>query len=260
MYLFKPTISINTQGVILSKLACCVHVVDVGTHEVIVQNSLCPTRQIALGWELVGDQTTEGRSPQKVYKTYDLSFTEGSTLRLDLESWMGDQFKNRIRQFDLKSLLGKYCMLELVPYSLREAGNDHFVQKISLLPTGFDQAALAKPLAPFGVFKISTPDMEMFKRLPHAIQEQIKSSPECNWLTTKWSASKYRFPTRHQFGTTAKYVKLTKEKYYCRINHPDGTNTFHYTYYEDPGGNQFSMSQDDYKAVRGISEQLLESW
>lgn len=240
-------------------IACCIQVIDLGTQRINAPDGVWFARKIMFTWELIGNNTADDRGPHAVYKTYDLSFTEDSELRQDLQSWLGDEFKNRIRQFDLKSMLGKYCMLELITCG-GELGSEQLIQKITPLPNGSDQSTLAKPSAQLGVFNISTPDLEMFGRLPHAIQEQIKSSPECNWLTTKGSSSKYKFAKRHQDGVTAKYVKLTKEKYYCRINHPDGTDTFHYTYYEDPGGNEFSMSQDEYKAIRGISEQLLESW
>ena len=154
------------------------HVVDVGTQEVVEQSSLRLTRQIALGWELVDDQTTEGRSPQKVYKTYDMSFTEGSALRQDLESWMGDEFNDRIKRFDLKSILGKYCILTLGSSSGEDGEVNHFVNEISPLPSDLDQKILAKPLTRYGIFMISEPYMDLFDNLPVEIQEQIKSSPE----------------------------------------------------------------------------------
>ena len=244
----------------LSGIFCCVQLIDIGTQRVAAYDGSGLRRKIIVRWELVVGPVANSLMPKTVYKTYDMSFTEGSAMRQDLESWFGDEFNDRIRRFDLKSILGKYCMLTLASSSGGVGERDHSVQRITPLTTGFNQAPLLKPMTPFGIFNISTPDMEMFERLPHEIQEQIKNSPECNWLPTNRSSSKYRFPIRHQSGTTAKYVKLTNEKYYCRINHPDGTNTFHYTYHEDPGGNEFSMSEDDYKAVRGISEQLLQSW
>jgi hypothetical protein len=178
MYLLKPTISINTQGVILSEPACCVHVIDVGTQDGIVQSNLFKMRQIALGWELACNQTTKARSPQVVYKTYDMSFAEGSALRQDLESWMGDEFKDRIRRFDLKSILGKYCMLTLSSSSGENGEVHHFVNEITPLSSDLEQKTLVKPLTRYGVFMISEPDMDLFDNLPFEIQELIKKSPE----------------------------------------------------------------------------------
>ncbi len=64
----------------------------------------------------------------------------------------------------------------------------------------------------------------------------------------------YKFSNGHESGTKATYIKFTKELCYCRVNHPDGTNTFHYSYVDDPGWNEFPITEQAYKAVRGIQE------
>ena len=64
----------------------------------------------------------------------------------------------------------------------------------------------------------------------------------------------YRFNNRHQTGVDAFYVKFTKELYYCRVCHGDGHNTFHYSWVDDPGQNEFPLTEQEYKAVRGKTE------
>ncbi len=67
----------------------------------------------------------------------------------------------------------------------------------------------------------------------------------------------YKFRNSHEPGTCALYIKLTKERYYCRVNHPDGSNTFHYSYVDDPGQNEFIITERDYKSIRGIREDFF---
>ncbi len=67
----------------------------------------------------------------------------------------------------------------------------------------------------------------------------------------------YKFRNVHAPGTTAVYIKQTSTYFYCRVNHPDGSNTFHYSYVDDPGQNEFKFTESKYKAVRGIREFLF---
>ena len=64
----------------------------------------------------------------------------------------------------------------------------------------------------------------------------------------------YTFKNHHEPGNEAMYVKMTKELYYCRVNRADGYNTFHYSYVDDPGQNEFPPTEQQYKAVRGCTE------
>ncbi|WP_408595131.1 phage replication initiation protein, NGO0469 family [Limnohabitans sp.] len=158
--------------------ACCIQVIDLGTQRINATNRDWCARKIMFTWEVVGDQTTEGRTHQKVYKAYDMRLTEGSELRQDLQSWFGDEFNESNKRFDLKSILGKYCLLALDSSSGVEVVGNQSVQKITPLSSDLDQNTLAKPLTRYGIFMTSEPDMDLFDSLPVEIQEQIKNSPE----------------------------------------------------------------------------------
>ena len=67
----------------------------------------------------------------------------------------------------------------------------------------------------------------------------------------------YKFRNHHSLGARATYIKQTQNLYYCRVSNPDGSNTFHYSYVDDPGGNEFELTEQQYKAVRGIRECLF---
>ena len=157
-----------------SDFYCCVQIIDNGSQQVKTHDGVRQARELIFGWELVG----YGQGPKTVYKTYDMRLTEGSPLRQDLESWMGDEFTDKIKRFDLKSILGKYCMLTLSSSSVENGVVNHFVNEITPLSSDSEQSTLAKPLTRYGIFMASEPDMDLFDSLPVEIQEQIKSSPE----------------------------------------------------------------------------------
>ena len=68
----------------------------------------------------------------------------------------------------------------------------------------------------------------------------------------------YKFKNTHPEGVTATYFKETKKLAYCRVCHPDGSMTFYYTYLEDLNHEEYPISEDAYKAVRGIPEWSLD--
>lgn len=55
-----------------------------------------------------------------------------------------------------------------------------------------------------------------------------------------------------------RYVKMTQQLNYTRREFPDGTETFAYSYSDDPGQNETVISREEYRAVRGIKEWLLD--
>jgi hypothetical protein len=68
----------------------------------------------------------------------------------------------------------------------------------------------------------------------------------------------YKFKNTHPEGVTATYFKETKKLAYCRVCHPDSSMTFYYTYLEDLNHEEYPISEDAYKAVRGIPEWSLD--
>jgi hypothetical protein len=83
--------------------------------------------KVMLGWEIHGSdemgeplKMKDGR-PFAIFKNYTLSWSEKANLRLDLQSWRGRQFsQEEMRRFDLKNVLGAWCMLNIID----RVGND----------------------------------------------------------------------------------------------------------------------------------------
>ena len=73
----------------------------------------------------------------------------------------------------------------------------------------------------------------------------------------------YKFKNIHESGEVVRYVKMTEKTYYCRIPNSDGTNRFCYLNAEDAGGRgetEFPLTEKEYKAVRGVTEQMFPYW
>ena len=162
-------------------MACCVHLIDAGSRVKHTPIDEPKDREIFLGWEILIDQAIESE-PQIFYKPYPVKWSETSELRKDVQSWLGDELTDeRIRRFAPKSLLGKYCNLELAPLSNDDEAKILAVKGVAPLPIGIDPATLPKPVSSFQIFTISEPDMELLESLPVEIKNQIKNSPEYAW-------------------------------------------------------------------------------
>lgn len=68
----------------------------------------------------------------------------------------------------------------------------------------------------------------------------------------------YKFINHHPAGSLATYFKETKKLAYCRVCQPDGTTKFYYTYLEDLNHEEYEITEQDYKSIRGIPEWCLE--
>ncbi len=58
----------------------------------------------------------------------------------------------------------------------------------------------------------------------------------------------------HKTTQLGAFVKMTKEKHYCRELNDEGLTTYYYVYVQDPGSNQHKITEAQYRAIRGISE------
>ena len=166
----------------MKTLACCVSVIDAGSQKVETSKAASIERQIILGWEVPSFTDTSNPQGQMVYKTYRMSWDIESPLRKDIERWRGgDLSDDQLRRFNLKSVLGKYCKLDLgvATDGLGTSANENL--KVDPLPADIDQSTLPKPQTPFRIFMISELNMEFFDQLPSDIQEKIKLSPEFEW-------------------------------------------------------------------------------
>lgn len=97
--------------------ARCVKLIDIGTQRGEYQGQVTLKRQIIIGWELPMELMQSGEYAGKPFtcsKFYTASLNEKSTLRADLKNWRTRDFtEEELRRFDLRTILGKPCMVSI---------------------------------------------------------------------------------------------------------------------------------------------------
>lgn len=166
----------------MSRLGCCIRVIDLGTQTHTRSQKIASTREMVLGWELIPSDGNTTTNPVFVYKCYELSMAPESSLRKDTERLLGYQINaDTHKRFGPKALLGRYCQLIMRKQPVDDIGSAFSVLRIKSLPSDLDQADLPKPITPYGFFMTSEPDMEQLSSLPPEIQDMIRQSIEFSW-------------------------------------------------------------------------------
>ena len=175
-----------------SHLARCYRIVDLGTQKSEYQGQVKYLHKVMLGWEIHGVnddgspiKMKDGR-PFAMFKNYTLSWSDKATLRIDLQAWRGRPFTaEEMRRFDLKTVLGAWCMLNVI----ERLGNDGKmyvnVANISPVPAMIKQAGLPAAINKNEMFNLSEPDMEMFNSFSDNLKKKIQGSPEWQKLQGK---------------------------------------------------------------------------
>jgi hypothetical protein len=151
--------------------------------------------KIMLGWEIHGmhDDGTpikmnDGR-PFGIFKNYTLSWSEKANLRLDLQSWRGKPFtQEEMRKFDLKNVLGAWCMLNVIERAGQDGKTYTNVNGVTPVPAMIKQNGLPTAVNANELFKIDDPDMEMFNKFSDHLKAKIAASPEWQKLQGKTPA------------------------------------------------------------------------
>jgi hypothetical protein len=162
----------------LARLYSCI---DLGHQSVIWNGDTKIMHKVVLTWELHGEDEngekleTEDKKPLIVSKRYTVSLGDQSTLRKDLESWSGKKMTTEDRKnFDLKNLLGKFCMLSVVH---SEDGKYANVSGISAVPTALRNNLPDGINAPVH-FWLQDFDQAKYEALPKYYREKIAESSE----------------------------------------------------------------------------------
>lgn len=169
----------------LARLYSCI---DLGHQSVDWKGETKIMHKMVLTWELHGEDDSGGKlltddgKPLIVSKRYTVSLGDQSTLRKDLESWSGKKMTTEDRKnFDMKNLLGKFCMLSVVH---SEDGKYANVSGISAVPTAL-RNSLPEAINPVTHFWLQEFDQAKYDALPKYYREKIAESSEWRGAAAK---------------------------------------------------------------------------
>lgn len=157
-------------------IAVCYRVIDLGTQKTEWQGQAKIQHKILVGWEIPEELMEDGR-PFSVSKKYTFSSHEKSVLRKDLESWRGQPFQDSDfgpGGFDIKNLLGKACMLNVIHES-KNGTTYANIASIARLPKTVTAPQMKNPIV---YFTLDKPDWTIYDTLSQGLRDQISKSPE----------------------------------------------------------------------------------
>jgi hypothetical protein len=173
-------------------LARCYRIVDLGTQKSEYMGQVKYLHKIMISWEIHGmDENgkplrmSDGR-PYGIFKNYTLSWSEKSNLRLDLQSWRGRPFlPEEMRRFDLKNILGAWCMLNVIERTGQNGKEYSNIDGITPVPSVIKHSGLPEGVNALEIFNLSEPDMQMFDKFHEGLKKKIMASPEWGKLQGK---------------------------------------------------------------------------
>jgi len=165
-------------------LGRCWRIIDLGSQKVEYMGETKVQRKIMIGWELFGEDTdgaplkTDDGKPMSIFKQYTLSWSENANLRKDLQAWRGKAWTDaEASRFDLKAVLGAYCMLNVIVTS-KNGKTYSNVDGIAPVPAMIKSSGLPDGVNKAQLFTIADPDMQVFDSLSNHLKQKIENSPE----------------------------------------------------------------------------------
>lgn len=166
-------------------LARCYRVIDLGTQETNYKGVPKQQHKVQVQWEVHGEDdkgeplVTDKGEPMSISKRYTLSLSDRSQLYADLVSWRGKAFTvGELAGFDLKNILGKWCMLTVLHESSDDGSKTYAnVKTISQVPKQMLQS-LPEGFNTPTMYDIDNHDDEVFESLGQYTQQVIAKSPE----------------------------------------------------------------------------------
>lgn len=161
--------------------ARCTRIIDLGTVDGEFKGKPKKIHKIMFAFESAELMPeTEGEyagKPFLVIQRYTASLSEKGLLRPALESWRGRKFTPaELDAFDLKNVLGKACMLNIVHTDPDDKGKVYAnLSAIMPLPKGMTAPEAVGDLV---FFSCSDFSQEAFDKLSDNLKEQIKKSDE----------------------------------------------------------------------------------
>lgn len=175
-------------------LARCYRVIDLGTQKSEYMGEIKYQHKLMIGWEIHGTDDNgkpltmaDGR-PFAIFKNYTFSWSEKANLRLDLQAWRGRPFSaEEMRRFDLKNILGAWCMLNVIERQGKNGNMYANVNGVTPVPSMIKQNGYPEAVNKNEIFNLSDPDMALFETFSANLKTKIQSSPEWQKLNNKVS-------------------------------------------------------------------------
>ena len=166
-------------------LARCYRIVDLGTQKSSYMGQPKFQHKIMIGWEVHPTdedgklvKMRDGR-PFAVFANYTHSWSEKAKLRIHLQSWRNKPFtKEELRRFDLKNVLGAFCMLTVIEREGEDGSIHSNVNGVNPVPSVVKNSGLPPPINPNELFTLQNPDMALFETFSDKLKAKIMSSPE----------------------------------------------------------------------------------
>ena len=156
-------------------------IIDLGHQSVEWAGESKIMHKVVLTWELHGNDDadqplkTDDGKPLIVSKRYTVSLGDQARLRQDLEAWSNKKMTAEDRKnFDLKGLLGKFCMVNITH---SEDGKYANISGISPVPNALRNAQPDGINAPLH-FWLAEFDQAKYDALPKYYKEKIAESSE----------------------------------------------------------------------------------
>lgn len=166
--------------------ARCIRIIDLGTQTKVFKGESNDLHQIMFVFEsseLMPDGEKKGQ-PFIISTKLTASLGQKATMRKLLESWRGKKFTELERkQFDLKNVLGKPCIIQVV-HSLPNAQGNVYAN-IANIMSPMPGMTVAQAQNPPVFFSLGAFDKAVYDGLSDRLKEQIALSPEYKALGVK---------------------------------------------------------------------------
>jgi hypothetical protein len=156
-----------------------------GTQKSEYQGQVKHLQKVMIQFEVHGEDdngnalVTAKGEPMSISKNYTLSLAEKATLRADLQSWRGRDFRpDELRGFELKNVLGAWAMISVVQ-AMGNNGKEYTnIVNVNSVPSIIKSAGLPKGHNDLLLWSLEDPDMKVFETFSNNIKTKIQASPE----------------------------------------------------------------------------------
>lgn len=166
-------------------LARCYRIIDLGSQksEYMGVTKLLPKIMIQFEVHSEDDQgnptVTDKGDPMSINKNFTLTLAEKSTLRKDLQTWRGKDFTaEELKGFELKNVLGVWCMLSIIRTTGRDGKEYTNIAAIMPVTPQARKAGLPEGHNKVQMYSIDEHDNALFETLSDNLRAKIMASPE----------------------------------------------------------------------------------